>query len=43
MVEEERQGALLERRRQRLMEFVTAVGAVVVAFSIWFGIVALFQ
>ena len=36
-------GPLLDKRRRRLMEFVTAVGAVVVALSIWFGIVALVQ
>jgi len=43
MVKEERQDVRLEERRLRILEFLTAVGAVVVAFVIWFGIIALFQ
>ena len=43
MMELERHGVRTEKRRRRVVEFLTTVGVVVLAVAVWLGIVALLR
>jgi len=43
MLDQERQGVRTEKRRRRVVEWLIAVGAIVMAFFVWFGVVALLR
>jgi hypothetical protein len=39
----ERHGVRKEKKRRRVIEFLTAVGVAALAFLVWFGVVALLR
>ncbi len=43
MVAIERHRVRTERRHRRVVEFLTAAGVIVLAFALWFGVVALLR